>query len=64
MAETGLASIISNLTTVVTAVAGYISTWVATITASGNEVLLLGAVLIPLVGIGIGAFKRMLSTRV
>ena len=56
MAETGLASIISSLTSFVTAVAGYITTWVATITASGNEVLLLGAVLVPLVGIGIGAF--------
>ena len=64
MEPTIMSTIITNLTSFVTAVAGYVTTWVGTITASGNEVLLLGAVLVPLVGIGIGAFKRMLSSRV
>lgn len=59
-----MSSLISAVTSWVTAVAGYITTWVATITASGNEILLLGCVAIPLVGVGIGALKRMLSSRV
>lgn len=58
-----LSSLISSLTSIVTAVAGYITTWVATVTATGNE-LILFAVLIPVVGIGIGALKRMMSARV
>lgn len=58
-----MATFISDLTSIVTAVAGYVTTWISTVTAEGNSILLF-SMLIPLVGIGIGALKRLLSARV
>lgn len=53
-------TIISTLTSLVTAFAGYVSTWVTTIFASGNEILVV-AIVLPLIGVGIGLLQRLLS---
>lgn len=63
-ASSGITTTLDMLGEFVTKVADMVGTWVGTITHTGNEILLLGAVLVPLVGIGIGALKRMLSARV
>lgn len=56
---TGLPLLLSNAGSVVTAAVGWMGSYLHTITATGNEVLLLFAV-IPLVGIGVGLVRRML----
>lgn len=55
-----MASLMTTVTAVFTAAIGMVSTVITTITASGNELLLLFA-LLPLVGIGVGLTKRLLS---
>lgn len=40
----------------------WISTVITTITASGNEVILI-AVILPFVGLGVGLLKRLFSTK-
>lgn len=54
-----LSAIISNLTSIITAVGSWVTSVVSTITATGNEILLF-SVLMPFVGIGIGLLRRML----
>lgn len=60
-ALTGIPLLLSNVGDVVTAAFG----WVAKVGEAivGNPVLLLFAVGIPLFGLGVGMFKRLLSTR-
>lgn len=55
-----MAALISAVTTIFTAAIGWVGTVASTITASGNEILLLFAVL-PLVGLGVGLFKRLIN---
>lgn len=55
---TGLALVLQNIGTVVTAVITWIHAYMGAITASGNELLLVFFAL-PLVGLGIGALKRL-----
>lgn len=55
-----MASILSSVTSVVTAAIGWMGSVVTSINASGNELLLLFTVL-PLVGLGIGFFKRIIN---
>ena len=55
-----VADAIASITTVVTAVIGWISQYMGAITATGNELLLVFFAL-PLVGLGIGALKRLAS---
>lgn len=55
-----MADAIASITTVVTAVIGWISQYMGAITATGNELLLVFFAL-PLVGLGIGALKRLAS---
>lgn len=55
-----MATIITAITSVVTAAVGWLTTYVGAITASGNEVLLLMVVAVPLVGLGVGLLKRLL----
>ena len=55
-----MADAISAITTVVTAVIGWIGQYMCAITAAGNELLLVFFAL-PLVGLGIGALKRLAS---
>lgn len=54
----GLALVVQNLTTLVTAVIAWIGAYMGAITASGNELLMIFFAL-PLVGLGIGALKRL-----
>lgn len=56
-----MADLISAITSVFTAAIG----WVGTVgtTVAGNDILLLSCVGIPLCGLGVGMFKRLLSAR-
>lgn len=55
-----MAALIAAITSVVTAAVGWLTSYVGAITASGNEVLLLMVVAVPLVGLGVGLLKRLL----
>lgn len=59
-----MAALVTSVTTLVTAAVGWMGSYVAAITSEGNEVLLLGAVAVPLVGLGVGLLKRLISTKV
>lgn len=54
----GLALVIQNIGTVVTGVISWITAYMGAITATGNELLMVFFAL-PLVGLGIGALKRL-----
>lgn len=58
---TGMAALISAISSLVTAIVSWVSDYVGVITASGNEVLLLMCVAIPVAGIGVGMLRRLLS---
>lgn len=58
MEPTGLAAVLASIGQVVTALIGWITSYMGAITASGNELLLIFFAL-PLVGLGIGALKRL-----
>lgn len=53
-----LADVITAISAVVTATVGWIGDYMGAITAQGNELLLVFFA-IPLVGMGIGAIKRL-----
>lgn len=53
-----MATVVTNITTLVTAVVGWIGQYMGAITAEGNELLMVFFAL-PLVGMGIGALKRL-----
>lgn len=55
-----MAALISAVTSVVTAAIDWLTSYVGAITASGNEVLLLWVVAVPLVGLGVGLLRRLL----
>lgn len=55
-----MASAIASITAVVTACVGWIGQYMGAIMAEGNELLLVYFAL-PLVGLGIGALKRLAS---
>ena len=57
-----MSDIITAVTSIVNAAFGWVGTAVSTITASGNELLLM-AVVLPFVGLGIGLLKRHFGTR-
>lgn len=58
-----MASLISSVTSLVTAAVGWMGDYVQAITAEGNEILLLCCVAVPLVGLGVGLVKRLVSVR-
>lgn len=58
MEPTGLAAVLAAIGQVVTALIGWITSYMGAITAQGNELLLIFFAL-PLVGLGIGALKRL-----
>jgi len=55
---TGLALVLQNIGQVVTAVVTWIGSYMGAITASGNELLMIFFAM-PLIGLGIGALKRL-----
>ena len=54
-----MAALLTAAGSIVTSAVGWMGTFLGTITAAGNEVLLL-FVLLPLVGLGVGLVKRMI----
>lgn len=60
MAETGMAALLSTIGSIVTAVVGWVTSFIGVITASGNEFLLL-ALILPFVGFGIGILRRLIN---
>lgn len=56
-----MADLITAITTVFTAAIGWVGTVASTV--AGTPVLLLVCVGVPLCGLGIGMFKRLLSAR-
>lgn len=59
-AATGIQLILQYIGSIVTSAVAWISSYVGVVTASGNEFLLL-FILVPMVGLGIGLFRRLLS---
>lgn len=55
---TGIAAVIAAISQIVTACVTWIASYMGAITAQGNELLLIFFAL-PLVGLGIGAIKRL-----
>ncbi len=55
---TGIAAVVQAITAVVTGVVSWITSYMGAIMAPGNELLLVFFAL-PLVGLGIGAIKRL-----
>lgn len=51
--------LINGVGSLVTGAIDWLGDYVGTITASGNEVLLLFLVAVPLVGLGVGLLKRL-----
>lgn len=56
-----MADLISSISTVFTAAIGWVGTVASTI--AGQPILLLACVGIPLCGLGVGMFKRLLSAK-
>lgn len=54
-----ITTIINAVGSLVTGAVSWLGSYVGTITASGNEVLLLMVVAVPLVGLGVGLLKRL-----
>lgn len=57
---TGLALVLQYIGSIVTSAISWLTSYIGVITASGNELLLL-FVCIPLVGLGVGLLRRMIS---
>ena len=57
-----MASIITSVTSVVTAAIGWMGDYADAIAA--NDILVLGVVAVPLVGLGVGLLGRLLKKRV
>lgn len=55
-----MASLISSITSVVTAAASWIGTYVSVITAEGHEILLIG-IIVSFVGLGVGLIRRIMG---
>lgn len=56
-----MAEIISAITSVFTSVIGWVGTVASTI--AGQPILLLACVAVPMCGLGVGMFKRLLSAK-
>lgn len=56
-----MTELIASVTTVFTAAIGWVGTVASTI--SGQPILLMSCVAIPLCGLGVGMFKRLLSAK-
>lgn len=59
-----MSDLVTAVGTLVTGAISWMGSYVSAITATGNEVLLMGVVAVPLVGLGAGMLKRLISTRV
>lgn len=57
-----MSAIITNVTSVVTAAVGWVGDFAQTITASGNEILLI-PICLAVAGFGVGILKRLMTVR-
>lgn len=57
---TGMAALLSTITSVVTAVTGWVGSFIGIITAEGNEFLLL-MLLVPIIGFAVGILRRLIN---
>lgn len=57
---TGIAALVGNVTALVSGAVDWVGDYIGTITATGNEVLVLWVVAVPLVGLGVGLIRRLL----
>lgn len=55
-----MASLLTMVSSCFTTVIGMVGTVASTIVGEGNEILALFVVAVPLVGIGVGMFKRLI----
>lgn len=58
-----MAAIVTAVGTLVTGAIAWMSEYVTAITATGNEILMLCCVAVPLVGLGVGLLKRLVSIK-
>lgn len=59
----GMSALISAISSFVTGAITWMGDYVQAITASGNEVLLLAVVCVPLVGLGAGLVRRLVTIK-
>lgn len=57
---TGMAALLSTVTSIVTAVVGWVTSFIGVITAEGNEFLLL-MLLVPIIGFAVGILRRLIQ---
>lgn len=58
-----MATILTNVGTFVTEAISWMGDMVTTITATGNEILFVFVVAVPLCGLGVGLLNRLIHTR-
>lgn len=58
-----MAAVVTAVGTLVTGAITWMTSYVNAITAEGNEILLLCCVAVPLVGLGVGLLKRLVSIK-
>lgn len=59
-AVTGMAALLATITSIVTAVVGWVTSFIGVITAEGNEFLLL-MLLVPIIGFAVGILRRLIN---
>lgn len=59
-AATGMAALLSTITSIVSSVVGWVTSFIGVITASGNEFLLL-MLLVPIIGFAVGILRRLIN---
>lgn len=59
-AVTGMAALLSTITSVVTSVVGWVTSFIGVITAEGNEFLLL-MLIVPVIGFAVGILRRLIN---
>lgn len=57
-----MSALITNVTSVVTAAVGWVGDFAGTITAAGNEILLV-PICLAVAGFGVGILKRLMTVR-
>lgn len=59
----GMSALVAAVSALVTGAISWMSEYIQAITASGNEMLLLCCVAVPLVGLGVGLVKRLITIK-
>lgn len=55
-----MSAVLTNVSSIVTSAISWLTSYIGVVTAQGNELLLL-FVCVPLVGLGVGLLRRMIS---